>query len=868
MADLETGVPFIATKGGRVVAVNIFLETDYWFEDVPQIIRNAALWTAGGRAAICWASACPDYGAVVPGGTVQLEVTFDAGAQCVMGGEHSDTLIVASNDPSQPEVRIALQLTVTPLPDIAVSHDELNYGSVYVGSVAPDTLVVTNEGAENLTVSGILVTGEGFEADPGGFVLAPFESRELEVRFAPSAAGPVEGSLTISSDDPDEPQVGVLLSGTGVILPEIAVFPDAIDDTLFTGDVSTHTLTIENNGNGDLFFEVFESEAGLSILNVQANPGASGVGLDRRTDSRSRGGAAAGVAKVARRNEELRRMASLIEQVGSGPPVIGAGVHASPSGAGVSRRDPGVAQMVDVPTGEPRRVLIVDSGIDMSDMRDLLLAFDEIDVVDLYHGELIPPTLETLRGYHCVIVTVNRPFNDPFAIGDVLADYVDSGGAVILTEGSFMMVFGVDYSIKGRFMDDGYCPFYVGNWFFGTGGLGDYDENHPIMKGAESAFAALITSTTLTPGAQWVADWNVGQPFIATKGAASVAMNVFLDTTVPSWTGDIPVMLRNAILWSTGERVCWVSPTPTFGTVPPHSAVDVSIMLEADAECAAAGDFSDILVVRSNDPDEPRIAIPVNLRVVPRQIIPLSTDWNLVSWNLDTDVDSTTQVLSGVMDDLVVALGFDGAGLTFDPEIPPQFNTLQTMDHMHGYWLRMVQANNLEIVGDPVAHQTPIPLSSGWNLVSYLPDVPDSTAHAIGSVLPYTTVVLGYDNGGLMFDPSIPPEFNTLQLMSPGFGYWIKTTAECELIYPSSPIHPLGPVLAASARGRTPLEPAETSQVTPTREWIGIWGDGVRLNGGLIPVGTVVHAVDNNDVVCGAFTVKAEGKFGLMAVYR
>ncbi|UCG51055.1 MAG: S8 family serine peptidase [Candidatus Latescibacterota bacterium] len=854
VADYEDGEHFIATKGERVAAVNIFLFTGYWIDDVPEVIRNAVLWSTGVGQWNCWVSACPDFDTVPADESLFIEVTFDAGARCVLGGEYDDTLIVSSNDPNQPEVRITLHLSVTPLPDIAVSRDLIDYGSVFVDSVETDTLMITNEGADPLVVSGITVDNTDFVTDPSGFVLAPFETHELEVTFTPSSEGVIEGTLTVSSNDPDEAEVGVQLRGKGVISSDIAVTPGSLSDELFTGETSTHILTIENTGNGDLFFEVFEGEAGLSILGVQTT---SSNDYADRPEIKNSANTSQNNFSSHQKARDIPRLTSLAaDQSGD------AGVKTSAA----SRPDSRWPILENISTGEQRRVLLLDSGLNDANIQSLLAAFEEIAIVDRFAGEVATPTLETLRDYHCVIVIVNVPFQDPVAIGDVLADYVDIGGAVILTEGAFMVVFGTDYAIHGRFMDEGYTPLEIGIWYMGTGVLGEFDESHPIMQGAEFAYAALLTATSVAPGAEWVASWHNGVPFVATQGAAVVGMNVFLDTSVPSWMGDIPLILRNAVLWSTGERVCWVSPSPTYGMVPPHGTAEVTIGFDASIGCAGGGTYTDILVVRSNDPDELRLTVPVELQVTARRILPLSANWNLVSWNLDTADDATPEVLSGIMDHLTIALGFDGGGLTFDPTIPPQFNTLNTMDHMHGYWLGMSEGDELVVIGDPVPHETPIPLSSGWNLVSYLPDEADSTAHAIGSILANTIVVLGYEGGGLMFDPSIPPEFNSLQLMKPGFGYWVKTTTDCELTYPSSSIHPGGMVTVAQKTEVT--QSSGAANVTPTREWIGIWGDGVRVGGELLPVGTVVEAVDNDDVVCGRFTVTTEGKFGLMTVYK
>ncbi|MCH7762735.1 MAG: right-handed parallel beta-helix repeat-containing protein, partial [Candidatus Marinimicrobia bacterium] len=167
-------------------------------------------------------------------------------------------------------------------------------------------------------------------------------------------------------------------------------------------------------------------------------------------------------------------------------------------------------------------------------------------------------------------------------------------------------------------------------------------------------------------------------------------------------------------------------------------------------------------------------------------IIPLNVGWNLISWDVDTPNDSVGVLLSDIMDNVVVVLGFEAGGLTYDPDWP-QFNTLELADHLHAYWIKTTEPDTLIIGGAAVSYDTPITVEAGWNLVSYLPDNPDSIAHALGSILDRVIVVLGFNEGGLTYDPNWP-QFSNLQILSPGFGYWIKMTDPGTLVYPDAQV--------------------------------------------------------------------------------
>jgi len=78
-------------------------------------------------------------------------------------------------------------------------------------------LVIRNTGLGVLNVS-LDLSGLGslFSATPttSPFTLAHNKTHTLAVRFAPSAAGSFNGTITIKSDDPAHPSVTVMVTGT------------------------------------------------------------------------------------------------------------------------------------------------------------------------------------------------------------------------------------------------------------------------------------------------------------------------------------------------------------------------------------------------------------------------------------------------------------------------------------------------------------------------------------------------------------------------------------------------------------------------------------------------------------------------------
>jgi hypothetical protein len=96
----------------------------------------------------------------------------------------------------------------------------LSFGTVSIGTASAIGVTLTNNSSGYITISNVAVAGSGFNASgvPAGIILAPGQFSTLSVVFAPSGAGPVTGSVTISSDAVGSPTV-IPLSGTGAVAP-------------------------------------------------------------------------------------------------------------------------------------------------------------------------------------------------------------------------------------------------------------------------------------------------------------------------------------------------------------------------------------------------------------------------------------------------------------------------------------------------------------------------------------------------------------------------------------------------------------------------------------------------------------------------
>ncbi len=239
--------------------------------------------------------------------------------------------------------------------------------------------------------------------------------------------------------------------------------------------------------------------------------------------------------------------------------------------------------------------------------------------------------------------------------------------------------------------------------------------------------------------------------------------------------------------------------------------------------------------------------------------IHLQQGWNLISFNVELPTNDIESFFADIMGNVDVILSFESMAETYDPDLP-DFSTLWTVDNAHGYWVRMNEADSICVTGNLVDDATPIDLELNWNLVSYLPIDPQAPADALSSILSSVIVVLGYDNGGLTYDPA-HPELSDLTEMAPCFGYWIKTNSAGSLVYGGPPLFVgNGPDATNTAASYAPT-------VNESNTWIDLYGSNVTFNGQTLKAGSTISAYSEDGKLIGQSTLRQDGKYGFMPVY-
>lgn len=130
------------------------------------------------------------------------------------------TLIIVSNDEESPEYAVPITGAGVdaPAPDIALSETNLDFGTIGVGANWNLFVDVANEGDGVLNIGEITRDGSSafvLMSDLEGVAIQPGDTYTMAVSYVPTHDLGDHGLVTIASDDPDEPEVELILIGNG-----------------------------------------------------------------------------------------------------------------------------------------------------------------------------------------------------------------------------------------------------------------------------------------------------------------------------------------------------------------------------------------------------------------------------------------------------------------------------------------------------------------------------------------------------------------------------------------------------------------------------------------------------------------------------
>jgi hypothetical protein len=203
--------------------------------------------------------------------------------------------------------------------------------------------------------------------------------------------------------------------------------------------------------------------------------------------------------------------------------------------------------------------------------------------IDIHNANTYTPTLAELQGYDAVLVYSEMAFANNVAMGDVLADYMDAGGGVVMSTFSFFsptdQMFG-PLGISGAIFSNGYLPFASPAFYsFGQPLTLIPDLPNDLILAGVNTFSGGSGSyhnlVSLAPGATEVAHWSDGIPLVATMQPTTgkiVGLNFYpgsSDVMPGLWdpTTDGARLMGNALAWA-GNCIDTVGSLSFLGASP------------------------------------------------------------------------------------------------------------------------------------------------------------------------------------------------------------------------------------------------------------------------------------------------------------
>ena len=189
----------------------------------------------------------------------------------------------------------------------------------------------------------------------------------------------------------------------------------------------------------------------------------------------------------------------------------------------------------DTDVGDIRvgQILALIVGADTGPPQAQLMATGRFSRVDFFSAINATPSLATLTPYTVVLAYTNFVPQNPTALGNVLADYVDAGGGLVLTT----YAFSTPWSIQGRVTTSGYSPLVnVGQNGDVSGTLTAVVPGDAVFEGVNLAAVSYFHNFNfarpgLAPGATLLATDGAGRNMIGRSGAARVVgLNLFPGT--------------------------------------------------------------------------------------------------------------------------------------------------------------------------------------------------------------------------------------------------------------------------------------------------------------------------------------------------
>jgi hypothetical protein len=202
-----------------------------------------------------------------------------------------------------------------------------------------------------------------------------------------------------------------------------------------------------------------------------------------------------------------------------------------------------------------------------ADVVEKLEATGKFSLVDTINAATSTPALPQLLTYDGVLVYTgdNGPaLADTTALGNILADFVDQDGGLVVAFAAVVYNPGLpEFALGGRYVSDQYYLIPRVTHTIGSQVSGAVlDSTHPILNGFNSFASgntnAWADTSLVVPGATVILEWADGTPLVVTDetgGVRRVDLNFYPpssespDNRLWDATTDGDLLMANALMW-------------------------------------------------------------------------------------------------------------------------------------------------------------------------------------------------------------------------------------------------------------------------------------------------------------------------------
>jgi hypothetical protein len=164
--------------------------------------------------------------------------------------------------------------------------------------------------------------------------------------------------------------------------------------------------------------------------------------------------------------------------------------------------------------------------------------------------------------------------------------------------------------------------------------------------------------------------------------------------------------------------------------------------------------------------------------------------WSMVSSYVNPVKPDMWEVFAIAGEELAIVK--DGGGKVFVPSF--DINEIGDWNPEHGYQVYFSSGSRIIVMTGRMIEpeNTPLDLTQGWNLISYIRYTPLDVAEALAGIK--DKIIIAKNNAGAAYIPEF--DINDIENMIPGDGYQVYLSEPTTLIYPSNGSSPVGSLIA------------------------------------------------------------------------